>query len=192
MSLEPRKSEKEKMLAGEPYLAFDEALVAERQHALKLVHRMNNAGPENPQMLQDSQKELIPHAGTNLNIVPPFHCDYGYNIFCGDNVFFNANCVVLDVVPVRIGSYTLFGPGVQVYTATHPLNAQLRRTVESAEPITIGEDCWIGGAAIICPGVTIGDRCVIGAGSVVTKDIPSDSLAVGNPAKVIRDLSKEK
>lgn len=176
------------MLAGEPYLAFDKELVAERVYALGLLHRFKTSDPTDQELLQSILRELIPNAGSNFTIVPPFHCDYGYNIHCGDNVFFNANCVVLDVVTVKIGSYSLFGPGVQVYTATHPLDAMQRRTVESAEPITIGEDCWIGGGAIICPGVTIGDRVVIGAGSVVTKDIPSDSLAVGNPARVIRNL----
>jgi maltose O-acetyltransferase len=192
MSTENKRSEKEKMLAGEPYLAFDNELVTERVFALGLLHRFKNSDPTNQELLQQILRELIPNAGSNFTIVPPFHCDYGYNIHCGDNVFFNANCVVLDVVTVRIGSYSLFGPGVQIYTATHPLNAQQRRTVESAEPITIGEDCWIGGGAVICPGITIGDRVVIGAGSVVTKDIPSDSLAVGNPAKVIRNLADHK
>jgi maltose O-acetyltransferase len=189
MSTETGRSEKEKMLAGEPYLAFDNELVAERVFALGLLHKFKTSDPTDQELLQKILRELIPYAGSNFTIVPPFHCDYGYNIHCGDNVFFNANCVVLDVVTVKIGSYSLFGPGVQIYTATHPLDAQQRRTVESAEPITIGEDCWIGGGAIICPGVTIGDRVVIGAGSVVTKDIPSDSLAVGNPARVIRNLA---
>ena len=192
MSTEKERSEKEKMLAGEPYLAFDNELVAERVFALGLLHRFKTSDPTDQELLQSILRELIPHAGSNFTIVPPFHCDYGYNIHCGDNVFFNANCVVLDVVTVKIGSYSLFGPGVQIYTATHPLDAQQRRTVESAEPITIGEDCWIGGGAIICPGVTIGDRVVIGAGSVLTKDIPSDSLAVGNPARVIRKLTNNK
>lgn len=180
------RSEKDKMLAGEPYLAFGEELVSERNYARNLVQRLNTGGDAEIRPILEA---LVPNAGSNLQIIPPFHCDYGYNIHCGNNVYFNVNCVILDVVKVTIGSYTLFGPGVQLYTATHPLDAHQRRTVESGAPIAIGEDCWIGGGAIICPGVTIGDRCVIGAGSVVTKNIPADSLAVGNPARVIRTLN---
>lgn len=131
----------------------------------------------------------MPKAGAELWVQPPFYCDYGTNIIAGDNVFFNFNCVVLDVNQVKIGSRTLFGPNVQIYTATHPINYKERATgLEFAKPITIGEDVWIGGSVIICPGVTIGHRTVIGAGSVVTKDIPSDVFAAGNPCKVIREL----
>jgi maltose O-acetyltransferase len=135
--------------------------------------------------------KLIPNAPASLYIEPPFHCDYGYNITCGENVYFNVNCVVLDVTHVKIGNNVFFAPAVQVYTATHPLDAILRRTKENGKPVTIGDDCWIGGGAIICPGVTIGNRCVIGAGAVVTKDIPDDSLAVGNPARVIRKIEPQ-
>jgi maltose O-acetyltransferase len=117
---------------------------------------------------------------------PPFFCDYGANISLGKKCFFNFNCVVLDVCPVKIGEYTLFGPAVQIYTATHPMEAVLRRTREFAKPITIGSDVWVGGGAIILPGVTIGSRVVIGAGSVVTRDIPDDVFAAGNPCRVIR------
>nr|WP_304944991.1 sugar O-acetyltransferase [Verrucomicrobium sp. BvORR034] len=124
-------------------------------------------------------------------IQPPFYCDYGYNIVLGSKVFFNFNCVVLDVMPVTIGSNVLFGPAVQIYTATHPLSAMERRTWrEAAKPVTIGSDVWVGGGAIICPGVTIGDRTVIGAGSVVTRSIPSDVVAAGNPCRVIRRLTE--
>ena len=137
-------------------------------------------------------QELIPNSGNNLYIEPPFHCDYGYNIFCGDNVYFNVNCVVLDCAKISIGSNVFFGPGVQLYTATHPLDFELRKTLENASPISIGDDCWIGGNSIILPGITIGKGCVIGAGSVVTKDIPDNSLAVGNPAKVIKKLNQDK
>ena len=111
-------------------------------------------------------------------------------IYCGENVYFNVNCVVLDCAKVTIGSNVFFAPGVQLYTATHPLDAELRKTLENALPITIGDDCWIGGNTVICPGITIGNGCVIGAGSVVTKNIPDNSLAVGNPAKVIRKLNQ--
>lgn len=183
------KTEKEKMLGGEYYLANDNILVQERTHAKKLLHALNVT----EYVMTDSAKgilqELIPNAPKSLYIEPPFHCDYGYNIFCGENVYFNVNCVVLDVMPVTLGNNVFIAPGVQIYTATHPLEAHLRRIKENAKPINIGDDCWIGGGAIICPGVTIGNRCVIGAGAVVTKNIPDDSLAVGNPAKVIKQLN---
>ena len=127
---------------------------------------------------------------TDAWIQPPFYCDYGTNISLGAKVCFNFNCVVLDVMPVTIGDNVLFGPAVQLYTATHPINAAERRTgLELAKPITIGSDVWIGGGTIICPGVTIGDRSVIGAGSVVTRSIPADVTAAGNPCRVIRSLA---
>jgi maltose O-acetyltransferase len=183
------RSEEEKMLAGELYAAFEPALLAQRTRAKQLLHRLNVT----EYLLTDAARqilaELLPHAGQNLYIEPPFHCDYGSHIYCGDNVYFNVNCVVLDAAKVTIGSNVLFGPGVQLYAATHPLDAVVRRTLELAEPITIGDDCWIGGSTVICPGVTIGAGCVIGAGSVVTKNVPAYSLAVGNPAKVIKNLA---
>jgi maltose O-acetyltransferase len=183
------RSEEEKMLAGELYAAFEPALLAQRTRAKQLLHRLNVT----EYLLTDAARqilaELLPHAGQNLYIEPPFHCDYGSHIYCGDNVYFNVNCVVLDAAKVTIGSNVLFGPGVQLYAATHPLDAVVRRTLELAEPITIGDDCWIGGSTVICPGVTIGAGCVIGAASVVTKDVPAYSLAVGNPAKVIKNLA---
>lgn len=182
------KTEQEKMISGELYRANDELLVAQRLKAKKLLHRLNVTEFVVNEKAKEILRELIPYANENLYIEPPFHCDYGYNIHCGTNVYFNVNCVVLDVAPVKIGNNVFFGPLVQIYTATHPLDHEIRKTLESGSPITIGNDCWIGGGAIILPGVTIGDRCVIGAGSVVTKDIPSDSLAVGNPAKVIRKI----
>lgn len=176
------------MLAGELYAASDLALVAARRRAKQLLHRLNVT----EYLLTDAARqvlaELLPHAGRNLYIEPPFFCDYGRHIYCGDNVYFNVNCVVLDPATVTIGANVLFGPGVQLYTATHPLDAGVRRTLELARPITIGADCWLGGGAIVCPGVTIGAGCVIGAGAVVTKDVPAYSLAVGNPARVARSL----
>lgn len=182
-------TEKEKMLAGLPYLAGDETLIKERRHAKRLLRQINVTEYLVTKTAKNIIKELIPNAGKSFYIEPPFHCDYGYNIFCGENVYFNVNCVVLDCASVRIGDRVLFGPGVQIYTATHPTDAAARRTLESAKPIQIGNDCWIGGGAIILPGITIGNNCVIGAGSVVTKNIPDDSLAVGNPAKVIKKLN---
>lgn len=182
------KPEKEKTIDGEPYLLGDLDLKKDRRKAKNLLHRLNVTEYRMTKNARLILKELIPNAGVNLYVEPPFFCDYGYNITCGENVFFNVNCVVLDEDKVTIGSNVLLGPGVQLYTASHPLEAQMRRTHKISKPIAIGNDCWIGGNAIICPGVTIGDGCVIGAGSVVTKDIPDYSMAVGNPAKVIRKL----
>lgn len=181
-------TEEEKMLAGELYAAFDPALVAARTRAKRLLHRLNVTEYVVGEAARGILAELLPHAGENLWVEPPFHCDYGHNIHCGDNVYFNVNCVVLDAARITIGSNVLFGPGVQLYAATHPLDAPTRRTLELARPITIGDDCWLGGGAIVCPGVSIGTGCVIGAGAVVTKDIPPYSLAVGNPARVVKSL----
>ncbi|GAB3930422.1 sugar O-acetyltransferase [Mucilaginibacter myungsuensis] len=185
------KTEKEKMISGEYYLANDPELVKERADCKRLLKQLN----VDEYVVGDGTKavlaKLIPNAPSSLYIEPPFHCDYGYNITCGENVYFNVNCVVLDVMPVKIGNNVFCASAVQIYTATHPLEADQRRVLENAKPVVIGDDCWIGGGAIICPGVTIGDRCVIGAGSVITKGIPSDSLAVGTPARVIRKIDNK-
>ena len=183
------KSEKEKMLAGELYLASDDELLKERRHAKRLLRKLNITEYLVTKTAKTIIKELIPNTGKNFYIEPPFHCDYGFNIHCGDNVYFNVNCVVLDTMEIKIGSHVLFGPGVQIYAASHPSDAETRKTLEFSKPVTIGDNCWIGGGAIILPGVTIGDNCIIGAGSVVTKDVPSNSLAVGNPAQIIKKLS---
>src|SRR6478735_9387633 len=169
------KSEKEKMLAGELYNATDPQLSSERRKARLLIHQLNQSSDEETELRKYILKELIGNAGKDLWIEPPFYCDYGYNISVGDKVFFNFNCVILDVLPVTIGSNTLFGPNVQIYTATHPIDWKERGSgLEAGKPIIIGSDVWIGGSVVICPGVTIGDRTVIGAGSVITKDIPAD------------------
>ncbi|HSO31963.1 MAG TPA: sugar O-acetyltransferase [Labilithrix sp.] len=185
-------SEREKMLAGELYDPLDPELAPLRTHARDLCRALaasseeDGAGSERRRILVS----LFGSGGDTVWMQPPFHCDYGANIFLGEKVFFNFGCVVLDVCKVTIGSFTLFGPGVQIYTATHPMNAALRRTRELGKPITIGEDVWIGGGAIVCPGVTIGSRSVIGAGSVVTRDIPEGVLAVGNPCRVVRAIDE--
>lgn len=184
------KSEKQKMLDGELYVALDPELTAERTRTRLLLLELNNGREDEPEKRAAILQQLIPNAGSGLWLQPPFYCDYGSNIIVGDQVFFNFNCVVLDVTYVRIGSRTLFGPNVQIYTATHPVDPVTRASgVEFAKPITIGEDVWVGGSAIINPGVSIGDRTIIGAGSVVTKDIPADVFAAGNPCRVIRQLS---
>jgi maltose O-acetyltransferase len=183
------RTEKEKMLAGELYLANDPQLLKERRNAKRLLRALNITEYLTTKTSKALLKDLIPNASKNLYIEPPFHCDYGYNIYCGENVYFNVNCVVLDTMPIRIGSNVLFGPAVQIYAASHPLNAEERKTVEFSKAVSIGDNCWIGGGAIILPGISIGNNCVIGAGSVVTKNIPNDSMAVGNPAKVIKTLA---
>lgn len=186
------KTEKEKMLAGELYDPLDIQLSNERRETRLLIKRFNDTREDEEGERSRIQKELIPNAGTGLWIQPPFYCDYGSNMIVGDKVFFNFNCVVLDVMLVTIGSNVLFAPNVQLYTATHPIDWKIRaQWLEFAKPITIGSDVWIGGGAIVCPGVTIGDRTVIGAGSVVTKDIPSDVFAAGNPCRVIRYLAEK-
>jgi maltose O-acetyltransferase len=183
------KTEKEKMLAGELYDALDPQLSEDRIRARLLIKELNDSREDQTAERSQMLQQLIPHQGQGLWLQPPFYCDYGYNIRLGDKVFFNFNCVVLDVTWVTIGSRTLFGPNVQIYTATHPINHTERASgLEYAKPITIGEDVWVGGSAVICPGVSIGDRSVIGAGSVVTKDIPADVFAAGNPCRVIRTL----
>ena len=183
-------TEKAKMLRGDPYIASDETLTAERLRARELLHRLNVEQPGgNPGSYSEIVRELLPNATPPTWVQPPFYCDYGYNIHIGEDVFFNFNCVILDAAPVTIGDNTQFGPNVQIYAAAHPLDADARRRgLENARPVTIGADCWIGGGVIICPGVTIGDRCVLGAGSVVTKDIPDDTVAAGNPASLIQTL----
>lgn len=177
------------MLAGELYDPLDKQLSEERIRTRLLIKALNDSREDDGDERARILKALIPNARAGLWLQPPFYCDYGFNMIVGEKVFFNFNCVVLDVTYVRIGSRTLFGPNVQIYTATHPVDPTERASgVEYAKPITIGEDVWVGGSAVICPGVTIGDRCVIGAGSVVTRDIPADAFAAGNPCRVIRDL----
>ena len=181
------KSEKEKMLSGELYDPLDEQLVAERTKARLLIKELNYSGEDELEKRDSILKQLLPNAGIGLWLQPPFYCDYGTNIKLGEKVFFNFNCVVLDVALVTIGSRTIFGPNVQIYTATHPLHYLERASgLESGKPISIGDDVWVGGSAVICPGVKIGNRSIIGAGSVVTKDIPDDVIAAGNPCRIIR------
>lgn len=181
-------SERDKMLAGELYDPLDPELAAARVRARDLCQDVNATREADEDERRRLLIDLFGAGGDEVWMQPPFFCDYGSNIFLGKRVFFNFNCVVLDVCAVRIGDFTLCGPSVQIYTAMHPLEPELRRTREFAKPVTIGSDVWIGGAAVICPGVAIGSQSVIGAGSVVTRDIPDGVFAAGNPCRVIRKL----
>lgn len=175
------------MLAGELYDALDPELGSARERAHDLCQMLNETRDQDGEERRRILLELFGAGGDSVWMQPPFFCDYGSNILLGERVFFNFNCVVLDVCLVKIGDFTLFGPAVQIYTATHPMNAELRRKQEFAKPIEIGSDVWVGGGAILCPGVTIGSKAVIGAGSVVTRDIPDGVFAAGNPCRVIRE-----
>ena len=182
------RTEREKMLAGELYDALDPELVAARVRARDLCRALNASAEHDQERRRDILRELFGAGGDTVWMQPPFHCDYGSNIRLGERVFFNFNCVVLDVCPVTIGDYTQFGPGVQVLTPLHPLDAAQRRREEYGAPVSIGSDVWVGAGALILPGVRIGSRSVIGAGSVVTRDIPDGVLAVGNPCRVLRAI----
>ncbi len=184
------RSERDKMLAGELYDPMDGALVAGRERARNLCQALNATREGQQDERRRILIELFGAGGGNVWMQPPFFCDYGSNISLGERVFFNFNCVVLDVCAVRIGDFTQFGPAVQIYTATHPMNADLRRKQEFARPVAIGSDVWVGGGAILCPGVRIGSKSVIGAGSVVTRDIPAGVFAAGNPCRVIREITE--
>jgi maltose O-acetyltransferase len=183
-------TEREKMLAGELYDPLDAELVAGRKRARSLCLALNGTGEDQLGERRRIVRELFAAGGDSVWMQPPFWCDYGANIELGQRVFFNFNCTVLDVCRVRIGDYTLFGPGVQILTPLHPLDPVLRRSQEYAQPIDIGCDVWVGGGALILAGVRIGDRSVIGAGSVVTRDIPDGVLAAGNPCRVIRPVAE--
>ena len=185
------RTEREKMLAGELYDPMDAALVADRERARDLCQALNATREADRDERRRILARLFGAGGKTVWMQPPFFCDYGGNIELGERVFFNFNCVVLDVCSVRIGEFCQFGPAVQIYTATHPMDAMLRRKEEFGKPVSIGSDVWVGGGAIILPGIRIGSRSVIGAGSVVTKDIPDDVFAAGNPCKIIRGLTSE-
>lgn len=187
--MEDPRTEKEKMLAGELYFANNPALDMERAWASNKFQAFN-ALPYSAQRERDAlAKTLFGKVGKGCIVRGPFYCDYGKNIMLGDDVFFNFNTVILDVCPVTIGSRCMFGPGVQILTALHPVDAVERATwKELGAPVTIGDDVWVGGGVILCPGVKIGDRSIIGAGAVVVKDVPADVIVAGNPAKIIRRL----
>ena len=182
-------TEKNKMLSGQLYNPNDPILIEERRKARLLVQKINKMGDDEIKERRKLFYKLVGKADKGLWIEPPFYCDYGYNIKIGKMVFMNFNCCILDVMEVKIGNNVFLAPNVQIYTATHPIDAKTRNSwLEYAKPVTIGNDVWIGGGAIICPGVTIGNGVVVGAGSVVTKDIPDNVLVVGNPARIKRKI----
>mgnify|MGYP001557095891 FL=1 len=188
--LKPMKTEYEKMRSQELYYFSDPEIHASLVHAKKVCARLRSMTIYDEDYRQVIE-ELIPGIPQSTTICPPFHCDHGTGIILGENVFMNYDCIMLDGGYIRIGKHTLIGPHCQFYTPQHPMDyVERREEKETAYPITIGEDCWLGGNVVVCPGVTIGNRCIIAAGSVVTKDIPDDSLAADVPAVVKRSLKK--
>lgn len=182
-------SEKDKMLNGSYYNAEDKILREERQRARRLCFEFNQTPPEQENKCRDILNQLLGQIGKNCCIHKNFFCDYGYNIEIGDNFFSNYNLVILDCARISIGNNVFVGPNVGIYSAGHPIDAAERQQgLEYAKPISIGSDVWIGGGTSVLPGVNIGSNCVIGAGSVVATDIPDNSLAVGNPCRVIRQI----
>ena len=186
-------TEKEKMLRGELYAADDEELQMLSQKARLLYWEYNQTSPTNKERRDEILYELLGARGEKLEIVPPFYCDYGFNIRLGNNVFMNMNCVILDIAPVVIGNNVMFGPGVQLYGATHPLDPEIRNSgLELGKEITIENDVWIGGGAILCPGIIIGKGAVVAAGAVVTKNVDAYTLVGGNPARVLKEGLNQK
>lgn len=178
------RTQKQRMLAGALYTAADAEIQADQLAASAWMKRYNGLLGEPPEQWHALLRERLASVGEGALIRPPFHCDYGYNISLGANVFMNFNCVILDVVQVTIGDGTQIGPAVQIYTADHPRDPEQRRAMlEFGRPVNIGRHVWIGGGAIILPGVTVGDDAIIGAGSVVTRDVPAGAKVVGNPAR---------
>ncbi|HCL4547759.1 TPA: sugar O-acetyltransferase [Clostridium botulinum] len=182
-----KKTEKDKMLSGELYCAMDEELVKEHIRAQQLLAEFNNSlGEDKNELL----KSLFGKVGDNFCIKPTFRCDYGSNIYVGENFFANYDCIILDVCKVTIGDNCMLAPRVCIYTATHPLDAETRISgLEYGKPVVIGDNVWIGGNSVIVPGVTIGNNVVVAAGSIVVNDIPDNVVVGGNPAKIIKHLT---
>lgn len=183
------KTEKEKMIAGEIYDPADPILVKDREEARRKVRIYNQSLESEGEKRTELLKELLGSTGEKLYMEPNIRFDYGYNTYVGENFYANFDCTILDVSEVRIGDNCMLGPSVQIYTATHPLHPTERNSgIEYAKPITIGNNVWIGGSAVICPGVTIGNNVVVAAGAVVTKNVPDNVVVGGNPAKVIKKI----
>lgn len=178
-----------KMLSGERYDALDPFLIEGLQKTRELLWEFNRLRPSQTERMREIIREILGKCGERFHINQPFRCDYGCNIEVGEDFFANFNLTILDEAKVTIGDNCFIGPNVSIFTACHPLEAEERnKGVEWAEPVTIGNSVWFGGDVTVCPGVTIGDGCVIGAGSVVTRDIPPHTVAVGNPARVIKKI----
>lgn len=185
-------NQKERMLAGELYHAEDPVLERDRDKNRTILHELNQTSHLEIERRSELIKDLMGSVGKGFWIQPPFYCDYGNNIYIGDNFFANFDCLILDVAEVHIGNEVMFGPRVNIFTAGHPIDAAVRNTrLEFGIPVTIGDNVWVGGNTTINPGVTIGDNVIIGSGSVVTKDIPSNTIAVGNPCRVLREITDE-
>jgi maltose O-acetyltransferase len=183
------KTEREKMLANELYFATDEELAAMHLKARQILYTLNCSPPDAVQKQQEMIRNLFGNVGANFVVRPPFYCDYGCHIFAGDNLYINYDCTILDCNTVHLGNNVLLASKVQIYTAYHPTNPEVRLSgQELAAPVKMGDNVWIGGGVIVCPGVSIGDNVTIGAGSVVTKDIPNNVVAVGNPCRVIKTV----
>ncbi|WP_277408447.1 sugar O-acetyltransferase [Lacrimispora xylanisolvens] len=185
-------NQRERMLAGLPYKAWLDGLGEERFACKQKIYDFNNLSPNLNESATLMLKDILGKTGENICIEAPFHCDYGWNIEVGENFFANYNLTILDVAKVTIGKNVQIAPNVSIYTAGHPIHPDTRNTgYEYGIPITIGDNVWIGGNVVILPGVKIGDNVVIGAGSVVTKDIPDHVIAMGNPCKIVREITEE-
>ena len=183
------RTQRERMLAGELYLADDPEIIADQRRAMRLTDRFNRSAADTPRLRQQILTELLGGLGEDVEIRPPLYCDYGYQIRIGARTFVNFGLMAADTAAVTIGEDVQIGPYVQLLTPTHPVEPEPRRAKwEAAEPIVIGDNVWLGGGVIVLPGVTIGENTVVGAGAVVPKDLPANVVAVGNPARVIRQL----
>jgi maltose O-acetyltransferase len=188
-----KRSEKERMLNGDPYDATDPDLAADRERARDLTAQYNDTAAGDGETRRELLDDLFGSVGEGVAIEPPFRCDYGYNVHVGDGFYANFDCVFLDVRRIEIGRNCLIGPGTHVYAATHPIDAETRSEgLESGEPVTVGDDVWIGGKAVLNPGVAVGDGSVIAAGAVVVEDVPAGVVVGGNPATVLRELDDDR
>ena len=185
-------NQKERMLAGLPYKAWLDRLREERMENKLKIHEYNLTRPDDKKKMKEMIKNILGKTGEDVCVEQPFRCDYGKNIEVGNNFFANYNCVILDVAKVTIGENVMFAPNISIYTAGHPIHPESRNSgYEYGIPVTIGDNVWVGGSVVINPGVKIGNNVVIGSGSVVTKDIPDNVIAVGNPCRVIREITEE-
>lgn len=185
-------NQKERMLAGLPYKAWLDGLSEERIENKLKIHEYNLTRPDDKKKMKEMIKDILGKTGDEVVIEQPFRCDYGKNIEVGNNFFANYNCVILDVAKVTIGENVMFAPNVSIYTAGHPIHPESRNSgYEYGIPVTIGNNVWVGGNVVINPGITIGNNVVIGAGSVVTKDIPDNVIVVGNPCRIIREITED-